>query len=202
MRPQENALRKALAVILFSLGVAAVPSIAGNVEMIDWVSSVADDRQFEVEGLPPDAPRDGTLITVDTSRNILYLFRDGEMVRKDLAATGMDKEMRKGRKRWLFRTPKGLMRVLNKKVDPVWSRPDWAFVENGQKVPPGDSPKRKLRGVLGKYALDLGDGILIHGTKELASLGKKASHGCIRLGPEMLEIVYREAEVGTPVYVF
>lgn len=186
------------AAILFLLVAASAPAA----EWVEWTSSVVDDRVFEVEGLPPDAPREGVLITVDTTRNLVYLFRDGELVRKDLAATGMDKELRKGRKRWLFRTPRGLMPVLAKKVDPVWTRPDWAFVEKGRKVPPSGSPERKVRGVLGKYALDLGGGILIHGTKELDSLGKKASHGCIRLGPEMLEMVYREAEIGTPVYVF
>lgn len=179
------------------------PAAAADVEMIPWTSSVEfDPTPFAVEGLPDDAPKTGTVITVDTSRNLLYLFEDGALVRKDLAATGMDATLRKGKKSWLFRTPRGRHPVIRKIVDPVWTRPDWAFVEEGKKVPPAGSPQRRVAGVLGKYALDLGGGILIHGTKDLKSLGKKASHGCIRLGPEMLDLVFREAAVGTPVYIF
>ncbi|MCA1791436.1 MAG: L,D-transpeptidase [Thioalkalivibrio sp.] len=180
----------------------AAPAAAASAEWSDWSSSVAYGRDLTVEGLPPEAPIEGTLITVDTRRNVVYLFKDGELVRKDKAATGMDKMLRKGNRSWLFRTPRGLMPIQRKIVDPVWTKPDWAFVEKGQKVPPIDSPKRREAGTLGKYALDLGDGILIHGTKDLASLGTKASHGCIRVGPKMLELLFTEVEVGTKVYVF
>ena len=161
-----------------------------------WIES------WEVEGLPPDAPREGVLITVDTTRNVLYLFRDAQLVGKAPAATGLDKMLTKGMQRWLFRTPRGIHPVVRKIVDPVWVKPDWAYVEEGKRIPPPDHPSRRVPGKLGKFALDLGDGIMIHGTKELNSLGKKASHGCIRLGPDMLSTVYREASVGTPVYIF
>ncbi|MGH9459263.1 MAG: L,D-transpeptidase [Thermoanaerobaculia bacterium] len=179
-----------------------MPLSAADVEIVPWESSVERTLELEIEGLPPLAPLEGTVITVDTTKSRIYLFKDGELVREDLAATGMDKLMRKGSRVWLFRTPRGRMEVLRKIVDPVWTKPDWAFVEEGRKVPPAGSPSRKVRGVLGKYALDLGDRILIHGTKDLDSLGKKASHGCIRVGAEMLELIYREASVGTPVIVF
>ncbi len=59
-----------------------------------------------------------------------------------------------------------------------------------------------MKGHLGKYALDLGDGIMIHGTAEYDSIGRKASHGCIRLPEDMLETVYNAAPVGTDVYIF
>ena len=154
------------------------------------------------EGLPADAPREGVLITVDAEANILYLFKDGQLVARDKAATGMDKTLKKGNRVWLFRTPRGMMTVQNKIVDPIWTKPDWAFVEKGKTPPAWNSPKRKEKGTLGKYALDLGDGILIHGTKEKKSLGTKASHGCIRLGDAMLKMVYQHAEVGTMVYVY
>jgi L,D-transpeptidase YbiS len=157
---------------------------------------------WQVEGLPPDAPREGTLITVDVSTNRAYLFKDGEMVGNSPAATGSGKALKKGLKTWLSYTPRGRMKVLRKIVDPIWTKPDWAFVENGEKVPPPDSPKRQVKGHLGKYALDLGDGILIHGTDEIDSLGKNASHGCIRLPGAMLKKVYRAAQIGTEVYIF
>jgi len=94
------------------------------------------------------------------------------------------------------------LKVLRKIQDPVWTKPDWAFVEAGERVPPPNSPLRKVKGHLGKFALDLGDGIMIHGTEEFDSIGRKASHGCIRLPDDMLETVYNTAAVGTDVFIF
>lgn len=187
--------------ILFALLLAvAVPAMADSID--DQPCGSWRPECFEKEGLPPEAPREGIVITVDTSKNIAYLFRDGELVMKAPAATGMDKMLKHGSKQWLFRTPRGRHLVLDKIVNPIWHKPDWAFVEEGKPIPPGNSPKRKIAGKLGRYALDLGDGILIHGTDDPKSLGKKASHGCIRLPDKMLEKVFREAQRGTEVHIF
>jgi lipoprotein-anchoring transpeptidase ErfK/SrfK len=59
-----------------------------------------------------------------------------------------------------------------------------------------------VKGHLGKYALDLGDGIFIHGTDESDSIGRRVSHGCVRLPDDMLTTVYNSASVGTDVYIF
>jgi L,D-transpeptidase YbiS len=155
-----------------------------------------------IEGLPDEAPRVGTVITIDVARNRLYLFKDGQLVDESLAATGSEKLLKRGHRVWLFRTPHGHLKVLRKMTDPVWTKPDWAFVEAGDPIPPPNSPKRQVRGHLGKYALDLGDGIMIHGTDEYDSIGRKASHGCIRLPNDMLETLYRSVSVGTDVYIF
>ena len=145
---------------------------------------------------------DGTVITIDVSTNQAWLFRDGELLASSRVATGSDKILRKGSRVWMFRTPRGRMEVKGKIVDPVWTKPDWAFIEEGKKVPPMNSPARRVPGKLGRYALDLGGGILIHGTDDPKSIGKKASHGCIRMPRKMLERVYREAGIGTTVYIF
>jgi lipoprotein-anchoring transpeptidase ErfK/SrfK len=166
-----------------------------------WWQFHCDDTQ-SIEGLPADAPRHGTVITVDTATNQLYLFKDGRMVDKSLAATGSEKLLKHGSRVWMFRTPQGHLKVLRKIEDPVWTKPDWAFIEAGERVPPPNSPKRQVKGHLGKYALDLGDGIMIHGTDEFDSIGRKASHGCIRLPDDMLETVYNAAPIGTDVYIF
>lgn len=155
-----------------------------------------------IEGLPPEAPRVGTVITVDVSTNTAYLFRDGNVVVKGPAATGTDRYMKKGLRRWLFRTPRGRHQVKAKVVDPVWIKPDWAFIEEGLPIPPYNSPSRRIRGKLGKYALHLGEGIMIHGTNEPESVGKKASHGCIRLRDKTMQAFYKAARIGTDVYIF
>jgi L,D-transpeptidase YbiS len=168
------------------------------------VSSIAVPlaAQEAVEGLPDDAPRAGTVITVDVSTNTLYLFEDGAAVVKSPVATGTGKMLVHGDDVWAFHTPRGHLKVLRKIVDPVWRKPDWAFIEAGDRIPPPDSPKRYVKGELGKYALDLGEGILIHGTDDVDSIGKKASHGCIRMPSAALDKVYHSVKVGTDVYIF
>lgn len=166
-----------------------------------WWQLHCDNGQTIV-GLPTEAPRTGTVITVDVAMNRLYLFKDGQLVDESPAATGSEKLLRHGTHIWLFRTPEGHLKVLRKIVDPVWTKPDWAFIEDGDPVPPPDSPARRVKGHLGKYALDLGDGIMIHGTDDSDSIGRKVSHGCIRLPNDMLETVYNNVSVGTDVYIF
>jgi hypothetical protein len=159
-------------------------------------------RCGQVEGLPSEAPRSGMVVTIDVARNRLYLFKDGELVDESLAATGSEKLLKHGQRIWLFHTPQGHLKVLRKVADPVWYKPDWAYIEAGERVPPSDSPKRQIHGHLGKYALDLGDSIMIHGTDEFNSIGRKASHGCIRLPNDMLETLWKNVPVGTDVYIF
>ena len=47
-----------------------------------------------------------------------------------------------------------------------------------------------------------GAGILIHGTDDPGSIGRRVSHGCIRLPNRMLKKLYRAARVGTDVFVY
>jgi lipoprotein-anchoring transpeptidase ErfK/SrfK len=154
------------------------------------------------EGLPQDAPQAETLITIDVAANKIYLFQDGELVDKSSVATGSEKILRKGKRVWVFHTPRGRMKVLRKIKDPVWKKPDWAYIEEGNPIPPPDSPTRQIKGHLGKYALDLGGGILIHGTDEKHSIGQRVSHGCIRLPNDMLETVWKTTKIGTDVYIY
>ena len=182
----------------------------GSADVASTSSFVPDEKpcrwwqrpHCQVESFPELAPRTGVVIGVDTTHNIAYLWKDGELLAMAPASTGMDTTLRRGLRQWLFRTPRGRHKVMRKIIDPVWVKPDWAFIEEGKPVPPPDSPDRKVKGYLGKYALDLGDRILIHGTKDTRLLGRKASHGCIRVGKEMLELMYEKADVGTEVHIF
>jgi lipoprotein-anchoring transpeptidase ErfK/SrfK len=178
----------------------SIPLSAQSTQQCHWWQFRCEEKQ--IEGLPADAPRTGTVITIDVGTNRLYLFKDGRLVDKSLAATGSEKLLKQGDRAWFFKTPQGHLKVLRKIEDPVWTKPDWAFIEAGEPVPPLNSPLRKVKGHLGKYALDLGDGIMIHGTDQYDSIGRKASHGCIRLPNEMLETLYNTVPIGTDVYIF
>jgi len=153
-------------------------------------------------GLPPEAPQTGVVITVDVSKNHAYLFQDGQLLADGPAATGKESVLEHGDDVWVFHTPRGHLKVLRKVTDPVWTKPDWAFLEAGEAIPPPDSPKRQEKGVMGKYALSLGDGIYLHGTNDPHSLGRNASHGCIRLPAKLIAKMYQVAKVGTDVYLF
>jgi lipoprotein-anchoring transpeptidase ErfK/SrfK len=68
-------------------------------------------------------------------------------------------------------------------------------------IPPVGTHNRRLAGELGKYALDLGNGYLLHGTPDQTSIGTATTHGCIRLPDDELEWLYRHIPVGAEVHV-
>ena len=142
----------------------------------------------------------GVYIIVDSYRNRLRLVDDGKVIRSAVCSTGTGMVLRDPRngKTWVFDTPVG-ERVVERKVKhPVWAKPDWAFIEDGL-IPPTDPSERFDDASLGDYALYIGDGFIIHGTLFKSLLGRRVTHGCIRLGDEDLEFVYHHAPVGTRV---
>ncbi|MGQ0765600.1 MAG: L,D-transpeptidase [Gemmatimonadota bacterium] len=68
-------------------------------------------------------------------------------------------------------------------------------------IPPVGTINRRVTGVLGSAALDLGGGYLIHGTTNAASVGQASSHGCLRLLDEDLEWIYANVPVGAQVII-
>jgi len=107
-----------------------------------------------------------------------------------------------GSREWIFKTPKGRFTIQQKIVKPLWVKPDWAFIEEGLPVPPADDESRYEWGVLGDYAMSLGDGYLIHGTLYERYMGMPVTHGCVRLNDEDLEAVFNSLTVGSRVYIF
>jgi hypothetical protein len=69
-------------------------------------------------------------------------------------------------------------------------------------VPPPGTANRRIAGELGEYKLELGDGYMLHGTPHQDSIGRAATHGCIRLRDADVEYLYRSVPVGAPVYIY
>jgi L,D-transpeptidase-like protein len=69
-------------------------------------------------------------------------------------------------------------------------------------IPPFGTNQRKYLGTLGSNRLYLGDGYGIHGTDEPLSIGRAASHGCVRLRNEDAELLYRLVPIGTVVFIY
>lgn len=148
------------------------------------------------------APR-GVYVVVDSHRNRLRVLRGGEVMREAVCSTGSGTVLRdpdRGRV-WVFDTPLGERRVERKMRNPVWMKPDWAFIEEGFEPPAG--VRARVDDVsLGDYGLYLGDGYIIHGTLFQTLLGQRITHGCIRLGDADLKYLYREVPIGARVYIY
>ncbi len=106
-----------------------------------------------------------------------------------------------GRPAW--ETPSGIYRVVARRRDPTWYVPPSiqremraAGLPVRSRVPPGpDNP-------LGKYWIQLSaPGIGLHGTNAPWSVGRYATHGCIRLHDEHIERLFREVPDDTPVAI-
>ena len=142
-------------------------------------------------------------IVVNTTENRFYLYNNKQLIREGSCSTGSYKKLlTPGGKNWTFKTPRGKFTIENKRTHPAWHRPDWSFIEEGAPIPPKDSPLRWEAGVLGDYAMDLGDSYMIHGTIYKRFLGMPVTHGCVRLNDEDLEIVFNTLNIGSKVYIF
>jgi L,D-transpeptidase ErfK/SrfK len=96
-------------------------------------------------------------------------------------------------------TPVGTFKVIQKQVNPSWYPPASIRKEEPDLpavVPPGpDNP-------LGTHALRLNKwSILIHGTDTPFGVGRRASHGCLRLYPEDIPVLFERVPVGAEVRI-
>ena len=160
-----------------------------------------DRRQFEKK-IEKTRPK-GLFLIVDTGRNRLTV-RDGERVVREVVVScgsGGVLEDPKGGRTWVFDTPRGERQVRSKAKHPTWIKPDWAFIEEGEEIPRKFND-RVEEGVLGDYALGIGDGYFLHGTLYTRLLGRNVTHGCVRIGDADLEYLYKNVPLGTKVYLF
>jgi len=153
--------------------------------------------------LSANIPKNNYLV-VNSTVNEFYLYKGTNLVKSDICSTGSFILLKgnDSKKQWMFKTPKGEFKILNKTKDPVWKKPDWAFVEEGLPVPSPNHSSRFEYGVLGDYSLSIGDGYLIHGTLYQRFLGLPVTHGCIRLDDANLELVYKSLPIGSKVFIF
>ncbi len=142
-------------------------------------------------------------LIINSSANQFKLFKHDKLIRSGLCSTGSYIKLEaENNQEWIFRTPRGEYKILGKMVDPVWRRPDWAFFEEGLPVPSPNHSSRFEYGVLGDYALSLGNGYLIHGTLYQRFLGLPVTHGCVRLNDADLKAVYNSLGIGSRVFIY
>ena len=165
----------------------------------------APDEDPRIAAPPAEGPpvrRDLKYVVIDVDVNELR-FMDGEQVlwRAPVGTgTGFRLSSNSGRD-WQFDTPSGTMYVQYKEQNPTWFIPDWWFIENRRPIPPQGSPERKQEGGLGAAAVYLGNELAIHGTDKPELLGRRVSHGCIRLSNENALRLFHNVQIGTPVVI-
>lgn len=143
----------------------------------------------------------GVYIVIDTALNRLYLKEGDRVILDAPVSTGSYRTLISSERRWTFETPRGEFSIQRIIDNPIWRKPDWAFLEEGKPVPRQES-KRFEKGALGQYALWFGGQYYIHGTPYTRLLGENVTHGCIRVGPEDLARLAEKVSIGTKVYIF
>ncbi|MBE0595639.1 MAG: L,D-transpeptidase family protein [Desulfuromonadales bacterium] len=96
-------------------------------------------------------------------------------------------------------TPEGTFKIVRKVKQPTWTAPASIRRERPELpavVPPGpDNP-------LGDFWLELSaKGYGIHGTNKPLGVGRRVSHGCIRMYPEDIRDLFQRVQPGTPVRI-
>lgn len=99
-----------------------------------------------------------------------------------------------------YETPAGDYIVQAKSNRPDWTKPksDWIPKEEWGQVVPFDDPANPIKGAFLKLT---DDGVGIHGTSDLQSLGTAASHGCIRVKPEVAIHLFKVIPKNTLVVI-
>lgn len=149
---------------------------------------------INIRKIVPKVIENGVLINI--ADRTLYYFEDGKL--KMMFPVGVGMPFWNGLTYW--RTPEGKFKILGKRKNPVWHVPEsiqWKMEMEGipvkTVVPPGDDNP------LGKYVLDTSmPGILIHETIFPRSVYRYSSHGCIRMLPEHMRVLFNSIKINTP----
>jgi len=176
----------------FSLGINAVS--AANPEVDVWAPAAGGRVLLPLSFILPDTPRKGIVVNLATMR-LFHYTGDAASPLVTTYPVGVGTKERP--------TPQGAMRVERKAARPTWHVPASIAADHRKKgdilpaaVPPG--PQNPL----GEYALYLSKaGYLIHGTNKPASIGLKATNGCMRLYPENIKALFGATPVATPVAI-
>jgi L,D-transpeptidase ErfK/SrfK len=147
--------------------------------------------KFDTTHIVPTELSDG--LVVNLPELLVYQFYLGVYQRRYAIAVG--------RKTW--ETPTGFYKIVNKEMNPTWTVPDSIQDEMEdmgmtviEKVPPG--PKNPL----GKYWIGTsGENLGFHATNRPWSVGHAVSHGCMRMLPSEIALLYPQVDVGAPVKI-
>lgn len=169
-------------------GLGFVELVAANPGVDPWLPGAGQAITLPTAHILPAGPREGLLLNLIDQR--IYFFpRDGGPIQTYAIGTGQE----------AWGTPTGKTTITRKKRNPSWYVPKSIRKEQPELpavVRPGpDNP-------LGRHAMYLGwPAYLIHGTNNPWGVGRRVSHGCVRMYPEGIEKLFPQVATGTPVTV-
>lgn len=168
----------------FDLGFNEIRDLYPQLDL--WLPPSGMVMQIPSRWILPDGKRDQIVVNIAELR-LYYFSRSGEQVSTFPVGIGES----------AWPTPEGAFVIARKIAHPRWFVPPslkhkYAF----SSLPPGpDNP-------LGKFWLGLAHTHYgIHGTDFPWSIGRAATHGCIRLYPEDIERLYKLVQPGTRVKI-
>jgi L,D-transpeptidase ErfK/SrfK len=161
-----------------------------NPAIDEWIPPPGVEVVVPSRWILPRSRYRGLVINIPEMR--MYVFptnvRPGETVTMRTWAVGIGTEEAP--------SPIGPFTIRSKDANPTWIVPDdiYRTMDNPQHVvPPG--PENPM----GAYRIRLSYGTYaIHGTNDPWSIGRLTTHGCIRLYPEDLEVLYPSVAPGMP----
>jgi L,D-transpeptidase ErfK/SrfK len=170
--------------------------VAANPDVDPWLPGAGTPVLLPTQFVLPNVEKRGVVLNIATKR--LFYFPQpvsGEPQQVLTYPIGI------GRVGW--ETPLGETTVIAKAKNPSWWVPLSVRKEHAELgdplpsvVPPGpDNP-------LGHRVLKLDmPGYLIHGTNQPYGVGMRVSHGCVRLYPENIELLYTLVGIGERVEI-
>lgn len=170
--------------------------VAANPDIDPWLPGDNTAVVLPTQYVVPAGPRSGIILNIAAKR--LFYFPE---VPEGQSPVVMTYPIGIGRVGW--ETPLGETTVVSKARDPVWYVPASVRKEHAEAGDPlpaiveagPDNP-------LGNRVLKLDiPGYLIHGTNQPYGVGMRVSHGCVRLYPENIELLYDLVEVGAEVRI-
>ena len=178
----------------YSLGYEELVRVNKGVD--PWLPGEGTQIIIPGQRLLPPSDREGIVVNLPEHR--MYFFPKPN---KGEPAKVMTFPVSVGKMDW--QTPIGVTKVVSKQKDPPWYPPESVRKEHEARgaplppvVPPGPSNP------LGRHALRLnipGGAYLIHGTNNPDAVGMAVTHGCLRMYPEDVEILFESVKVGTQV---
>jgi L,D-transpeptidase ErfK/SrfK len=156
-----------------------------NPDIDVWLPEPGLAVSLPTEVILPQAPREGLVLNIPEMR--LFDFTVGVEPAIFAVAIGDAEDP----------TPTGSFAIGAKRSDPIWNVPVSILAERpglAPQVPPGpDNPLGDRWMTVGRTSYG------IHGTNIRWSIGRVATHGCVRLYNEDMHGLYERIEEGTPL---
>lgn len=135
---------------------------------ISYAHSQSENFPTETQVNAPIIPNPELKIVINIPEMKLRLYEKGKVVSEHAVAVGMPR----------YQTPVGTYSIERIEWNPWWLPPDSDWAKDAKKTPPGPGNP------LGPVKMVMSEALRIHGTNKPGSVGRAASHACIRMHNE------------------